>query len=203
VFGDSIAQPEQVDPGEQALAGSEQDRRNGEVHLVHQARLQVLPDRSDAAAEPHVLILGCVAGTRERFADAFGDEVKRGAAIHRDGWSRMVCEHEDGRVVWRGVAPPPHPRLIRPRATNRPEHIPPEYPGADACESARDEVVVDARRTAPGAVDLLKGARGEQPVVKRHAADAQRVPEILVGSRPEAVERNAEATDAELSITNP
>jgi hypothetical protein len=25
VFGDSIAQPEQVDPGEQALAGSEQD----------------------------------------------------------------------------------------------------------------------------------------------------------------------------------
>ena len=69
VLGDAIAQPEQVDPGEQALAGSEQDGRDGEVHLVHEARLQVLPDRGDAAAEPHVVILGYVAGTGERFAD--------------------------------------------------------------------------------------------------------------------------------------
>ncbi len=58
VFGDSIAQPEQVDPREQALAGSEQDGRDGKVHLVHEARLQVLPDRGDAAAKPHVVTLG-------------------------------------------------------------------------------------------------------------------------------------------------
>jgi hypothetical protein len=154
VLGDSIAQPEQVDPREQTLASSEQDGRDGEVQLVHEARLQVLPDRGDAAAEPHVLILGYVAGTCERFADASGDEVKRGAAAHRDGWSRMVREHEDGRVVRRVLAPPPLPRLIWPSATNRPEHIPPEYRGADASESARGEVVVDARRTPSRTVDL-------------------------------------------------
>src|SRR5271170_223122 len=203
VLGDSIAQPEQVDPREQALAASEQDGRDREVHLVHEARLQVLPDRGDAAAEPYVVILGHVAGTCERFADASGDEVKRGAAVHRDGWSRVLREHEDGRVVRRAVAPPPLPRLIWPRATDRPEHIPPEYPGADTRESALGEVVVDARRTASGAVDPLKGARREEPVVERHAADAQRILEILVRSRTEAVERDAEAIDAELSHHEP
>ena len=50
VFGDSIAQPEQVDPREQALAGSEQDRRDGEVHLVHEARDQAASERIAEAA---------------------------------------------------------------------------------------------------------------------------------------------------------
>jgi hypothetical protein len=203
MFRDAVAQPDQVDPRQQALAGSEQGGRDGEVDLVHEPRLQVLPDGCDTTAEPHIVILGRFAGACERFADAPSDEMKRRAAVHRERGSRMMREHEDGLVVRRVVSPPPLPPFIRPRATNRPEHVPSEYPGADARKSACGEVVVDPRAPPSSAVDLLKRARGEEPVVERHAADAKRVLEILVRSRAEAVERNTETADAELSHHEP
>jgi hypothetical protein len=58
--------------------------------LVHEPRFQVLPDRGDAAAEPHVLTLGCITGACERFVDASGDTVKCRAAIPRQRGSLMV-----------------------------------------------------------------------------------------------------------------
>jgi hypothetical protein len=70
-----------VDSREQALARPEQDGRDGEVHLINEARLQVLPDRRHTAAESHVLTPGGVAGALQRFVDAADDEVKRGAAL--------------------------------------------------------------------------------------------------------------------------
>ena len=55
VFGTAITKPNNVQACEEMLAGAEQDRRDGQMQLVDQAGLQILSDRIDAAAQPHVL----------------------------------------------------------------------------------------------------------------------------------------------------
>src|SRR5258708_7756235 len=126
------------------LAAAEQNGRDRKVHLVDEARLQILPDRRDTAADPHVTAVRRLARTLERRVDALGDEVKRGAALHRDGGARMVCQHEYRAVIRWVVAPPALPALVRPRAAQRPEHVAAENPSADIGEAAHREIIVDA-----------------------------------------------------------
>ena len=49
-----VAEREQIEPAEQMLAAPEDLRGDGEVHFVDQARLEVLADGGDAAAEVRV-----------------------------------------------------------------------------------------------------------------------------------------------------
>src|SRR5882762_4102705 len=124
------------------FAAAEQNRRDRKVHLVDEARLQILPDRRDTAADPHVAAIRRFARTLERHVDALGDKVKRGAALHRDGGARMVRQHEYRAVIRWAVAPPALPALVRPRAAHRPEHVAAEYPCADIGEAARREIII-------------------------------------------------------------
>jgi hypothetical protein len=50
-----VAELDEVDPRQQRLAGTQQQRRYREVHLVDESCAQVLPDRGRAAAETNVL----------------------------------------------------------------------------------------------------------------------------------------------------
>ena len=52
LLGASIAERFSVDACEKVLPLAQQNRRNGDVHLVDQPCLKVLPDRSDAATQP-------------------------------------------------------------------------------------------------------------------------------------------------------
>jgi hypothetical protein len=62
----------------------------------------------------------------------------------------------------------------------------------------RGERVIDAARAAIAAEHPAKGTGGEGPLVQCHAADAERVLEVLIGASAEAVEGYAKTLDAKL-----
>src|SRR5687767_1018794 len=98
------------------------------MHLVDDLRTKILPVR--------VVGAGGLSGPRERLFDAAGDEVERGAALHLDGFARVMCEDEDRHVVWRVVAPPPSPCIIRPFTADGTEHVAAHDPRAEVLHAA-------------------------------------------------------------------
>jgi hypothetical protein len=52
VLGALVAKLRCVDSGKKVLPGAEDNRRNGNVHLVDESRAKVLPNRNDSAARP-------------------------------------------------------------------------------------------------------------------------------------------------------
>src|SRR2546428_13433683 len=82
------------------------------MHLVDEAGTQVLLDRGCASAKPDVCAVRCFERPLERRFDSVGDEVERGPALHRDRSTRVMGEHENRVVIWRGVAPPPPPPVV-------------------------------------------------------------------------------------------
>ena len=129
--------------------------------------------------------------------DAVGDEVERRAAFHLERRARVVGQHEDRHVVRRARAPPALPAVVGPRPAHRAEHVAAEDPGADAVEAARGVILVDAGRAAFAAVHPAERAGREGPFVQRHAADAERVLEALVGAGAVAVDRHREGGDSD------
>jgi hypothetical protein len=53
-------------------------------------------------------------------------------------------EHKNRHVIGRLVTPPAFPTVIRPEASDRAKHIPPENISADTIEASRRDIVVDA-----------------------------------------------------------
>src|SRR5438552_14753065 len=82
--GGFVAERAQVQVAKERLAFSEHDRAHREDELVDEARLEILPDRRDAAAEPHVASARRGFRLLERGVDAFGDEMEGGPALHRN-----------------------------------------------------------------------------------------------------------------------
>src|SRR5215472_3726309 len=102
----------------------------------------------------------------------------------------MVRENEYGRVVRRVRAPPPFPAVVRPRTSNWPKHVATEDPRSDVREPPGGEVVVDSHGASVTPMYLLKGLGGAEPLVQRHAPDAQRIIEVLIGTSAVAVDRD-------------
>src|SRR4051812_18970551 len=192
MLGHLITEPRPIDAGEQILPLAEQGRRHGEMQLVDGARLQILADGGDAAADADVAAGGGLARAIERFADAAGDEMEDRAALHLERRALGAGGDENGGVVGRLIAPPAAPALVQPRAADRAEHVAAEDPGAGILEAARREAVVDAGRAALLAEHRPEGARREGPLVQRLAADAERILEILVRPGAVAVDGDAE-----------
>src|ERR1700723_3518767 len=105
----------------------------------------------------------------------------------------MVGEDEDGSVVRRVIAPPPLPSVVGPKPANRPEHISTENPSSNIGKAAGRKAVIDARRAAVASMHLLERSGGEEPLEHRHAADTERVIEVLIKAGTVAVQGNAEA----------
>src|SRR5476649_622764 len=126
-----IAQCAHIDAVQEMLAGTEQDGSHGEMQLVDQAGAQILPNRRQAATEADITAACCGARLFEGGVNAFGDEAKFRSSRHRDRRPRVMRQHEDRRVIWRLVAPPALPAVVRPWAPDRTEHVASENPGSD------------------------------------------------------------------------
>src|SRR5881296_3876723 len=166
------------------LARAEQDGGDREMHLVDEPCLEVLADRRDAAAQPHVFPAGRPDRLLERVMDAGGHEVKYSAPFHAQRFARVSGQHEHGRVIWRVLAPPAAPRLVGPGTADGAEHVAAEDPRANAVEAARGELVVDAGLSAGLAVHLVKRPSGEDPFVELLAADAEWILHVWCGPAP-------------------
>src|SRR5581483_12318009 len=75
---------------------------------------------------------GCRGCLLQSCANAFGDKEKFRSSLHPERRPRVMRQHEDGRVIRRLVAPPALPAFVRPRASDRTEHVAPKNPGTDS-----------------------------------------------------------------------
>src|SRR5438105_7310629 len=106
MLGARIAQGRQVDPRKERLTTAEQDRRDRDMHLVDEPRLEILAHRGGPAADLDIAPARGLPGATERFLNSAGDEMKDGPAFHRDRFARMVRQHEHRHVIGRVLAPP-------------------------------------------------------------------------------------------------
>src|ERR1700687_6241312 len=98
--------------------------------------------------------------------------MKGGPALHLDRVVRVVGQDKDRATVRRDVTPPPPPIRVTPLAANRAEHV----AAHDRCPHAVHHV----RDHLP--VHWLVVGGAEVPLVKRFAADTERVLLTLVCS---------------------
>src|SRR4029450_11709153 len=180
VFRAGIAQPGRVYTVKQMFAAPKNHRCNRDVHFVDQTGLQVLPDRADATAEPDVLSPGDRSRSLQRGANAVGDEMEGRAAFHFNRLALMMRQHEHVGVIRRTVAPPALPAVVRPIATDGPEHVAAEDPCSDTFESAGRKVVVWTRGSVFAFEETAKCAGPREPFVKREPATPGWIPGILV-----------------------
>ena len=170
-----VAQRTEIDPAQKMLPGPEQDGRDGQVQLVNEAGAEVLPDRGHAATQSDVAAACGVPGLLQRGVNPVGDEMKYRAALHREGRSRVMSQHEDRHVVRRLVTPPAFPAVIRPRAPYGTKHVSTENPGADSFETLRRNIVICPCFAVFIPMHPLPGARVEEPFKQCRTADSQRV----------------------------
>ena len=157
----------EIDSGKQMFSFAQQDRRHGQMHFVDQASDQKLPNDGWATANADVFAFGRLFRLLESRLQSIGDEVKGGAAFHRERRARVMREHKNGSVVRRIIAPPSFPGIVfrRPGTSNRAEHIPAQDPGADIFERLGGKIVIDRGRPAALTVHLLECLRLLKPEV--------------------------------------
>ena len=189
VPGAGVAQGRKVCSFKESFTSAKQDRRNGDVHLVDQALAKILLNDVYAATKTNVLAFGRFASLRQGGGNALGNEVEGRSAFHDQGCACVVGQHEHWDVIDRILAPPTPPALIWPRSANRPEHVPAENPSPDVLKASSGKVIINARSSALATEQvLLKRSCGEGPAMKRGAAHAEWVADVLVWARAETVE---------------
>src|SRR6266576_1390013 len=196
MLGARITQRRQIDPRKEMLATAEQDRRNRDVHLVDEPRLEILAHRGDASADLDIEVARGLPGAPERFLNSAGDEMKDGPAFHRDRLARVVGQHEHRRVIGRILPPPAAPLVVGPGAPHRAEHVAAHEIRPDPLAGALGKIVVGTRGSTRFATHLLKRARDDEPVVQRLTADAEWVLAGLARTGAVPVERAREVVDA-------
>src|SRR4051794_24298879 len=158
---------------EQALTRTDDHRAHLEIDLVDEARLDRLTGAGCSTCNGDVPVAGRLLRTCVGRLDALGDEVEGGTALHLDRIVRMVGEDENRAVVRRLVTPPACPVGVAPIAANRAEHVAPHDRRAHPDHHVRDHLSVDG---------MVRGG-SDVPLVKCHAADAERRVLSLVGPR--------------------
>src|SRR5436189_5109650 len=198
MLGARIAQRRQVHPRKERLTTAEQDRRDRDMHLVDEPRLEILAHRGRPAADLDIEPARGLPGATERFLNSAGDEMKDGPAFHRDRFARVVRQREHRHVIRRVLAPPAAPPVVGPRPAHGAEHGSAHDIRTDAFPEALGKIVVGARRSARFAVYLAKRARADVPAVQLLATHAEWVLQSLAGAGAVPVERDREVVDAQL-----
>src|SRR6202171_5248966 len=134
------------------------------MQLVNEGGAQILPNSGDAATEANVAAARCSARLLQSGVNAFGDKAKLRTSRHSKRRPRVMRQHEDGRVIRRLVAPPALPAVVRPRASDRTEHVAPKNPGADSGKALLRDPVIDSRFAVVMAVHRPPYARAEEPL---------------------------------------
>src|SRR5580658_10115193 len=135
------------------------------MHFVDLAGGEALPKDGHSTANANVLSFGRLFRFLESRLQPIGHEVKRVAAFHLERSPRVMREHKNRSVKRRIIAPPPLPRIVFPRASNWPKHIPAHNPGANIFETFRGHIVVNSRAPAALTVHLPEYLGGEKPCV--------------------------------------
>src|SRR5213082_431985 len=196
MLGARIAQRRQVHPRKERLTTAEQDRRDRDMHLVDEPRLEILAHRGRPAADLDIELARGLTGATERFLDSAGDEMKDGPAFHRDRFARVVRQHEHRYVIRRVLAPPVVPLVVGPRPAHGAEHVSAHDIRTDAFPEALGKIVVGTRRPARLPVHLAKRARADVPAVQLLTTHAEWVLQSLAGAGAVPVERDREVVDA-------
>ena len=189
VLDAGIAKRRKIHAFEEALTGADQNWRYGYVHLIDQAVAKILLDDIDSATNANIFSSCGFPGARKGDSSTFRHEIKRRSAIHDKRWARVVRKYEYGDVIHRVLAPPTPPALVWPWATNRPKHISAKDPSADVLKTSSGKLIVDTCFPAIATKQLLlNGSSGEKPTMKRSAANAQRIVDVLAWASAEAVQ---------------
>src|SRR5690554_1218293 len=173
---------------EEPLPAAEQYRHDVELHLVDQARRQVLVRHVRASAERHVAAAGRAPRQLERRLDAVGDERERGAVVELEALAAVVRDHEDGVLEGRLLAPPAAPRVRGvPGPGPAAEHAAAHDRGADVRGRLAQQLVGAVHLPALQAVRLAPRPQPDDPLVQPLPAAAQGLLAGLVGPRHVAV----------------
>src|ERR1700694_5301876 len=167
------------------------------MQLINQGSAQILPNSGYAATEADVAAARCGGRLLQSGVYAFGDKAKLRTSRHPKRRPRVMRQYEHGRVIRRLVAPPALPAVVRPRASDRTEHVASKNPGTDSGKALLRNPVIDSRFAVVIAVHLPPRARVEEPLHQLGAPDAERMLEILVRPSAVAVDGNRETLDAE------
>ena len=158
---------------------------------IDQIGLEERSDRGDSSPNANVL---AICGRLRRLQCAFRgfiDEIEGGFA-KRQRLACVMCEHEDGRVERRFIAPPSGPRIIGPRTTRRRELVAPHDLGTDSeWKRAGDQVVQPHRATRWIGVRPRRGVHYPLMQIGRLEVTERPFP-CLSLSGSEAVARNGE-----------
>src|SRR5215210_6071900 len=168
------------------------------MQLDNQPRAEILPNCGHAAAEAHIFAAGRSARLLQSGVYAFRDKAKLGTARHPKRRARVMCQYEEGRVIRRLVAPPAFPAVVRPRTSNRTEHVAAKDPGTDPGKALLRNSIVDSRLSIVMAVHVPPYACVEEPLHQFSTPDAERIPDILVRSSTITIDGYCEAINAEL-----
>src|SRR5207249_290093 len=112
-----------VDPRKERLTTAEQDRRDRDMHLVDEPRLEILAHRGRPAADLDIAPARGLPGATERFLNSAGDEMKDGPAFHFDRLVRVPRQYEHRRMIGRILSPPAAPLVIGPGPAHGAEHV--------------------------------------------------------------------------------
>src|SRR2546427_9560362 len=145
------------------------------MQLVNQGGAQILPNSGYAATEADVAAVCCSGRLLQSGLNAVGHKAKLRTPRHPKRRPRVMRQHEDGRVIRRLVAPPALPAVVRPRASNRTEHVAPKNPGTDSGKALLRNHVIDSRFAGVIAVHHPPYSCVEEPLHQLRAPDAERI----------------------------
>src|SRR5438876_8383026 len=148
------------------------------MQLVNQGGAQILPNGGYAATEADVAAVCCSGRLLQSGVNAVGHKAKLRTSRHPKRRPRVMCQHEHRRVIRRLVAPPALPAVVRPRASDRTEHVAPKNPGTDSGKALLRNSVIDSRLSIVIVVHPPPHARVEEPLHQLSAHDAERMFEI-------------------------
>src|SRR5437763_13322626 len=83
MLGARIAQRRQVHPRKERLTTAEQDRRDRDMHLVDEPRLEILAHRGRSAADLDIEPARGLPGATERFLNTTGDDLLNVSSFNR------------------------------------------------------------------------------------------------------------------------
>src|SRR4051794_23779813 len=91
---------------EQSLARAQQNGHNVQLHLVHQAGIEILLGDVGSARQSDVFSLRGAPGQIVGLLDAFSDEGEHRAALQLERRAGMSRHHEYWMMEWRARSPP-------------------------------------------------------------------------------------------------
>src|SRR5208337_2930555 len=162
------------------------------MHLVNQGLSKILPNNGYATTDPDIAAARCSDRVLQSRVNAFGDKAKLGTSRHPERRTTVMRQHKNGRVIRRQVTPPAFPAIVRPRASDRTEHVTSKNPGADSGKAFLSNSVVDSRLSVIIAMHPPPYPCVKEPLHQLRAAHAERILEILVRPGTVSVDGNRE-----------